>query len=117
MGQKKELLWIASSQKDLLKFPLAVRSAALFALDLAREGDSHESEKPLKGFKGTSVRELVLDDRAGTFRVVYIIQVADRIYVLHAFQKKSKKGIKTSKQDIDLIHQRLQRALDDAKSR
>jgi len=117
LERKKELLWIASSHKDLSKFPATVKIAALFALDLAREGVSHDSEKTLKGFKGASVRELVLDDRAGTFRVVYTVQFANAIYVLHAFQKKSTKGIKTSKQDIDLIHQRLQRALDDYKSR
>ena len=82
-------------------------------MDLVREGDSPDNEKILKGFKGTSVRELKLDERAGTFRVVYTVQMEDAIYVLHAFQKKAKKGIKTSKQDIDLIDQRLRAALAD----
>ena len=82
-------------------------------MDLVREGDSPDNEKILKGFKGTSVRELKLDERAGTFRVVYTVQMEDAIYVLHAFQKKAKKGIKTSKQDIDLIDHRLWAALAD----
>jgi phage-related protein len=63
------------------------------------------------------VKEIVLDDRAGTFRVVYTVKFENAIYVLHAFQKKSKKGIKTPKQDVDLIHQRFQQALADHKMR
>jgi phage-related protein len=114
---KKDLFWIGSSKKDLSKFPEAVRKSAAFCLDLIREGDKPEKEKVLKGFKGTSVRELKLNERAGTFRVVYTVQFEKAIYVLHAFQKKSTKGIETTKQDIDLIEQRLQSALADYKTR
>ena len=117
MKPKKDLLWIGSSKKDLLKFPKTVQDSAIFYLDLIREGDRPEKEKVLKGFKGASVRELKLIERAGTFRVVYTVQFEKAIYVLHAFQKKSKKGIETTKQDIDLIEQRLQSALADYETR
>ena len=117
MKPKKDLFWIGSSDKDLSKFPETVRESAVFYLDLIREGDKPEKEKVLKGFNGASVRELKLNGRAGTFRVVYTVQFENAIYVLHAFQKKSTKGIKTAKQDIDLIKQRLQLALSDYETR
>lgn len=117
MKPKKDLFWIGSSDKDLSKFPETVRKLAAFCLDLIREGDRPEQEKVLKGFKGASVRELKLNERAGTFRVIYTVQFEQAIYVLHAFQKKSKKGIETTKQDIDLIKQRLQSALADYETR
>lgn len=104
---RKELFSIASSQKDLLKFPKTVKDEALFALGLAQEGETYENSKPLKGFSGTSVTELIIRGREGTFRVVYTVKFKETIYVLHAFQKKSKTGIKTDKQDIELIHNRL----------
>ena len=94
-----------------MKFPKGVQDEAIFGLDLAREGDVYDKAKPLKGFGSAGVLELVLNNRAGTFRVVYTIKLENAIYVLHAFQKKSKSGIKTPKQEIDLIHNRLQQAL------
>lgn len=117
MKLKKDLFWIGSSDKDLSKFPKMVRETAIFCLDLIREGDRPEKEKVLKGFNGASVRELKLNDRSGTFRVVYTVQFEKAIYVLHAFQKKSTKGIETTKQDKDLIEKRLQLAMNDYKTR
>lgn len=108
MLKQKDLFWVSSSKKDLLKFPQAVQDEAIHALNLAKEGDTYHKAKPFKDFKSADVKEIVLDDRAGTFRVIYTIKIENAIYVLHAFQKKSKKGIKTTKQDVDLIHQRFQ---------
>jgi phage-related protein len=71
---------------------------------------SHPSAKPLKGFKGAGVVEVVEDFDGDTYRAVYTIKFADVVYVLHSFQKKSKQGIATPKQDMDLIEARLKRA-------
>lgn len=117
MTKKKDLFWVGSNKKDLSKFPGSVQETVIFALGLATEGITHHDEKVLKGFGDSGVRELRLNDRAGTFRVVYVVKFTNAIYVLHAFQKKSKKGIETTKQDIELIHQRLQLALADHKER
>jgi len=117
MKKKKDLFWVGSSKKDLSKFPNSVQETAVFALGLATECIAHHDEKVLKGFGDSGVRELRLNDRSGTFRVVYVVKLANAIYVLHAFQKKSKKGIETTKQDIELIHQRLQLAMTDHKER
>ena len=63
--------------------------------------------KPLRGFGGAGVQEIVADDAAGTFRLVYVVSLPDAVYVLHAFQKRSTSGIKTSQRDVDLVRQRL----------
>ena len=81
-----------------------------YALYLAQCGDKHPATKPLKGFKGAGVLEVVEDFDGDTYRAVYTVKFAGVIYVLHAFQKKSKQGIATPKQDIDLIEARLKRA-------
>ena len=107
---RKELFWVASSQKDLSKFPKKEKDEALFGLGLAQEGETYHRFKPLQGFSGASVIELKFNAREGTFRVVYTVKFKGVIYVLHAFQKKSKTGIKTDKQDIELIHERLKQA-------
>lgn len=78
-----------------------------FALYEAQRGGRHPSAKPLVGFKGTGVLEIVDDYDGDTYRVVYTIRLGDCIYVLHAFQKKSHKGASTPKHEIDLIRQRL----------
>jgi len=80
-----------------------------YAIYLAQRGDKHVSAKPLKGL-GTGVLEVVSDHRGDTFRSVYTVRFADRVFVLHAFQKKSKSGVTTPKADIDLIKQRLKQA-------
>lgn len=81
-----------------------------FALYLAQTGEKHMAVKPLKGFGGAGVLEVVEDHDGDTFRAVYTVKFSSAVYVLHAFQKKSKSGIKTPQTDIDLIRQRLKLA-------
>lgn len=107
---KKELEWVGASKKDLVNFPLTVRKEVGHALYIAQEGEKHKSVKTLKGFGGAKVLEIVLDDGSGTYRAMYTVEFEEVIYVLHAFQKKSKTGIKTVKSDMDLVEQRLKRA-------
>jgi phage-related protein len=106
----KELVWVGSSRKDLRAFPPAIRrifGIALFAVQL---GAMPPEAKPLRGFGGAGVLELIEDDDRGTYRAVYTVRFTSKIYVLHAFQKKSKRGIATPKREIDLIHERLKTA-------
>jgi len=86
-----------------------------FALHLVQSGKKHDQAKPLKGFGGASVLEVVEDHMGDTYRAVYTVKIAERVYVLHCFQKKSTKGIETPKQDMDLIHARLKAAQAHAK--
>ena len=90
--------------------PEQVRRDIGQALYTAQQGETDPAAKPLKGFGGTRVMEIVERDRSGTYRAVYTAQFGDTIYVLHVFQKKSKRGIATPKQDIDLIRRRLAEA-------
>ena len=108
--RKISVEWIGSSKKDLKEFPEDVRSIMGFALFLAEQGEKHPSAKPLTGFGGAKVWEITDDYDGDTYRAVYTVKFADTVYVLHAFQKKSKKGIATSQQDIKLIQERLKRA-------
>lgn len=107
----KELDWIASSKKDLIKFPIAVRKEMGHALYIAQAGGKHKCAKPLKGFGAAKLLEICLDDSSGTYRTMYTIEFDDVIYVLDAFQKKSKKGISTPKSDIDRVKERYQAAI------
>jgi phage-related protein len=84
-----------------------------FALRQAQEGQKHVNAKPLKGFGGAGVLEVVEDHAGNTYRAVYTVRFAGVVYVLHVFQKKSKKGSKTPKPEVDLIKQRLKAAKDD----
>jgi phage-related protein len=111
----KHILWVGSSKKDLIAMPDEVRSAFGFALYLAQQGKKHQNAKPLKGFSGAGVLEVVEDCLGDTFRAIYTVKIAEVIYVLHCFQKKSKRGIETPKQEIDLIRDRLKIAQDHAK--
>lgn len=106
----KPVEWVGSSFEDLKEFPEEVRQGVGYALYLAQCGEKHPSAKPLKGFKGGGVLEVVEDFDGDTYRAVYTLKLAGVVYVLHAFQKKSKKGIATPKQDIELIEARLKRA-------
>lgn len=108
--QPKPVVWIGSSLEDLREFPKEVGAEIGYALYLAQTGSKHPDAKPLKGFRGTGVLEMVENFDGDTYRSVYTVKLAGVIYVLHAFQKKSKTGIATSKQDIDLIKERLKRA-------
>jgi len=111
----KHVLWVGSSKKDLMAMPDEVKSAFGFALYLAQQGKKHQNAKPLKGFSGAGVLEVVEDCLGDTFRAVYTVKISEVIYVLHCFQKKSKRGIETPKQEIDLIRDRLKMAQDHAK--
>ncbi len=106
----KPVEWIGSSLNDLKEFPEEVQQVVGYALYLAQCGEKHENVKPLKGFKGAGMLEIVEDFDSNTYRAVYTVKLADVIYVLHTFQKKSKRGISTPKQDIELIEARLKRA-------
>lgn len=106
----KRITWLGPTRKVLQRFPLPVRRTVGFALYHAQKGAKHESAKPLRGFGGAGVLEVVEDYRGDTYRAIYTVRFTERIYVLHMFQKKAKQGIKTPKQDIDLIKQRLKEA-------
>lgn len=104
---EKPIQWVASSYKDLMALPAGVRRLFGFALSLAQVGDRHDSAKVLKGFGGAGVLEVLEDDVGGTYRAVYTVKFAEAVFVLHCFQKKSKRGIATPKEDMDIIHARL----------
>jgi phage-related protein len=103
----KPLEWIGSSKADLSAFPGPVRREAGYALYLAQTGARALKAKPLVGFRGASVLEVVADHDGNTYRAVYTVRFAKAIYVVHAFQKKSKKRSATPKSGLDLIKQRL----------
>jgi phage-related protein len=106
----KPVEWISSSRDDLRQFPEDVQQMIGFALYRAQLGKKHPDAKPLKGFKGSGVLEIVENFDGDTYRAVYTVKFEGIVYVLHAFQKKSKHGISTPKQDLDLIEARLKRA-------
>lgn len=116
-GRLQQVLWVRSAKRDFVKFPEAVRDSFGFALYLAQLGEHPSIAKTLKGFGHSGVVELIEDHRGDTFRAVYTVRFRGAIYVLHAFQKKSKSGAKTAKSDIDLIKQRLRDAEADYKRR
>ena len=100
--------WIKAALKDFEEFPKGAQGMILGALTIAAEGGKADIAKPLHGL-GSGVLEIALAYRGDAFRVVYAIQLADEIWVLHAFQKKSKQGIKTPKHEFDLVRERLKR--------
>jgi len=105
--EPKQLVWVGSSRRELREFPTAVRRSfgvALFAVQL---GETPLDAKPLRGFGGAGVLELIEDHRGDTYQMAYTVRFANRIYVLHAFQKKSKRGIATPRREIELIRERL----------
>ncbi len=109
----KPVRWIGSSRDDLKEFPKDVQRRVGGALWDAQIGLKAPFAKPLRGFGGASVLEIVDDLDGDTFRAVYTVRFADVVYVLHAFQKKSKHGIATPKAELNLIEQRLKRAKED----
>jgi phage-related protein len=108
--QLKPLEWVGSSKADLDSFPGSAQREAGYALYLAQIGTRALKAKPLKGFAGAGVLELVADHDGNTYRTVYTVRFAKAVYVLHAFQKKSKHGVTTPKSHISLIKQRLKMA-------
>ncbi len=109
----KPAVWIGSAKADLRAFPDEVKDAIGFALYVAQQGGKHTGAKPLRGFGGAGVLEIIEDHQGDTYRAVYTVRLAGRVYVLHAFQKKSKSGIQTPKAEINLIKSRLKRAEDE----
>lgn len=106
---ERPLFWIKSSYKDYRDFPAAVQAEFGFELFLAQTGQHPPSAKPLKGL-GSGIVELVENYDGDTFRTIYTVRFEKAVYVLHAFMKKSKQGIKTPQSDIDLIKRRLREA-------
>ena len=120
---ERPLIWIGNSKKDLMRLPVLVRKFFGHALHFAQLGEQHDAAKVLKGFGGSLVLELLEDDSAGTYRAVYTVKFEQAVFVLHCFQKKSKRGISTPTKDMDIIRARLKIAealakeLRDGKSR
>jgi phage-related protein len=113
----KPVKWIGSSHKDVKSFPAPVRLEIGYALYAAQRGETDPAAKPLKGFGGAGVLEIVTDHRGDTWRSIYTVRFQNAVYVLHAFQKKSKKGVSTPKKEIELIRQRLAEAQRDYRER
>lgn len=102
--------WIGSSRDDVREFPSEVRVMVGFALLQAELGGKYIDAKPMKGFGGAGVLEIVTDHDGSTYRTVYTIKLPSAVYVLHAFQKKSKKGIATPQKELDRVKKRLDAA-------
>ena len=110
MQKLKPLRWVGRSREDLRAMPADVRRNIGYALQFAQAGTKHPSAKPLRGFSGAGVLEVVEDHRGDTYRAVYTVRFSEAVYVLHAFRKKSKSGVKTPKNEMELIRLRLRRA-------
>ena len=106
----KPVIWVGPSLKDLRKFPGPVQDQVGYALYVAQRGGKHRDAKTLAGFGGAGVVEVISDYRGDTFRAVYTVRYAGAVYVLHAFQKKSKTGRETPRRELELIQQRLREA-------
>lgn len=106
----KPIVWLGNAKDNLKEFPKDVQRQMGNGLYMAQMGEKYVKAKPLKGFSGAGVLEIKSDYDGDTYRTVYTVTFKDAIYVLHAFQKKSKQGIATPQQDINLIKKRLQDA-------
>jgi len=102
----KVISWIKAAQNDFDKFPLEGRQKIVGALKIAAEGEKADIAKPMKGL-GSGVFEIAFRHNTNAYRVVYAVQIGEDLWVIHAFQKKAKKGIATPKKEIDLIKQRI----------
>lgn len=112
----KPCRWVGSAKKDMQAFPDQVKKDMGTALMYAQAGDKAEGVKPLKGL-GSGVLEIIDDHDGDTYRCVYLLRLKGVVYILHAFQKKSKTGIKTPQKDIDLVKSRIKLAEEDYKGR
>lgn len=106
----KKLRWVGSSLRDIQNMPEGVKHDFGHSLYVAQQGGMPVNAKALRGFGSAAVLELVESDPGGTYRCVYTVRIADAVYVLHCFQKKSTKGIATSARDVALIKERLRDA-------
>jgi phage-related protein len=113
MDDAKPVVWMGSSQADLREFPRTVRRLLGHALWQVQQGREPYRRKALKGFRGGGVLELIASRMGGTYRVVYMLRFKDVVYVLHAFQKKAKHGIKTPAHEMEVVRKRLKAAEDD----
>ena len=104
----RRISWMKAALKDFGKFPEAVQDDIITALRIAARGEKADCAKPMKGL-GSGVFEIALRYRKDAYRAVYAVQIGEDMWVIHAFQKKSKAGIKTPKQEIDLIRERIKR--------
>ncbi len=102
----KPLYWVGSTKQDLLELPERVVDVFGYALYLAQIGSKHDQAKPLKGFGSAGVLEIIEDWEGNTYRAVYTVRLARHVFVLHVFQKKSKRGVATPGKDMDLIRER-----------
>ena len=107
MEQERPIIWVGSSRRDVRAFPPEVRRDIGYALYAAQNGEIDPSAKPLRGFWGAEVLEIVAQPRGNAWRAVYTVRYPKAIYVLHAFQKKSKHGIATPKREMELVRRRL----------
>jgi phage-related protein len=108
--ERRQLFWVGTALDDLRAFPDEVRREIGHALHLAQLGEKSPAAKPLKGFKGGGVLEVVDAFEGEAYRAVYTVRFESGVYALHAFQKKSHRRIATDKRDIDLVEQRLRKA-------
>jgi phage-related protein len=106
--KSRPVSWVKGALKEFEKFPEGVKSICLAALTIAAEGSKADIAKPMHGL-GSGIFEIALEFKSDAFRAVYAMQLADEIWVVHAFQKKSTQGIKTPKHEIDLVKDRLKR--------
>jgi len=113
--QPRPLVWACRSRKDWGRLPTKVQDTFGYALYLAQVGEHANCAKPLKGFGSAGVVELVSQDKGNAYRAVYTVRFKDAVYVLHVFQKKSKRGIATPKEELDMIKERLKWAEEDHK--
>ena len=109
---RKPLMWMGDSLDVISGFPAPVKSMLGHSLNEAQRGGTPSDAKPLKGFGGAGVLEIVEDHRGDAYRAVYTVRFREVVYVLHVFQKKSKSGIETPKHVVDLIRKRLNDATD-----
>jgi phage-related protein len=113
---EKPLFWVGFAKEDLLEFPEAIKDELGAALSVAQFGGKHPSAKPWRG-EGPGIFEIVEDHRGDTYRAIYSVKFEHALYVLHAFQEKSPKGIKTAQTDVELISKRLKTAADNYEAR
>ncbi len=106
----KKVVWVSSSYKDFMEFPLLVRSAVGYALYYAQQGTRHEHAKVLSGMGGAGVVEIRENAPGGAYRVIYTVEMEEIVFVLHSFQKKSKSGRATPKQELELLKVRIKEA-------
>jgi phage-related protein len=106
----KPVVWVGSSLGDLRGFPQTVQEHMGYALYVAQRGGNHRDAKALAGHGGAGVLEVIKDYRGDTFRATYTLRHTHAVYVLHAFQKKSKAGRETPRRDMELIRRRLRQA-------